>query len=206
LLSIALALVLAAAPEGSASAAVQTATEQIRIAMTKYVNAQGKAKEKARAEARRAVAKLIDFDELAKATLGKTWDERTPAQRKRYVAALRGAMEANYLVKMGKTKAGDVAAARAEILGEERQGDRVLVRTRVHAGQDSASIDYLMAKGPSGWRAVDVITEGVSLADTYREQVAKLLPKRGFDGVVNALEKKRKSLEQELEQPASAQR
>jgi ABC-type transporter MlaC component len=61
-----------------------------------------------------------------------------------------------------------------------------------------------MEKGPKGWRAVDVITEDVSLADTYREQVAKIMAKKNFAAVIEALEKKRKILEAEQEKPPAA--
>jgi ABC-type transporter MlaC component len=197
-----LAFILAVIQPGSASAAVQKTTEQVRTAMDRYVKAQGPSRNKAREEARAAVGRLIDFDALARGTLGKKWDDLKPAERKRYVDALRGAMEANYLVKMGQAKAEDVARAKTDIAGEEKQGDRTVVKTTVKSGKDTAAIDYVMEKAPKGWRAVDVVTEGVSLADTYREQVGKLLPKKGIDGVISALEKKRKALESEMDAPA----
>jgi ABC-type transporter MlaC component len=196
------ALLLAVIQPGSAGAAVQKTTEQVRAAMDRYVKAEGPAKTKAREEARAAVGQLIDFETLAKSTLGKKWDELKPADRKRYVDALRGAMEANYLVKMGKAKKEDVAKVKTEIGAEEKQGERTLVKTTVKSGEDTASIDYLMEKAPKGWRAVDVFTEGVSLAETYREQVGKILAKKGIDAVISALEKKRKALESELDAPA----
>jgi ABC-type transporter MlaC component len=59
-----------------------------------------------------------------------------------------------------------------------------------------------MEKGPRGWRAVDVITEGVSLAETYREQVAKLLQKKTLNDVIATLDKKRKALEADDDKPA----
>jgi len=196
---IALSLVLAAVQPGSPSAAVQKTTDQVRAAMDRYLKAQGASKGKAREEARAAVGLLIDFDSLARGTMGKKWEELKPAEQTPYIDALRGAMEANYLVKMGKAKAEDVAKVKTEIGAEEKQGERTLVKTTVKSGQDSAAIDYLMEKAPRGWRAVDVLTEGVSLAETYREQVGKLLPKKGIDGVISALEKKRKALESELD-------
>ena len=59
-----------------------------------------------------------------------------------------------------------------------------------------------MEKGPKGWKAVDVITEGVSLVDTYREQVAKQLQKKTLNDVIATLERKRKALEADLDKPA----
>jgi phospholipid transport system substrate-binding protein len=198
-LLITLALLLGALQAGPASVAVQNTTEKVRSAMDRYLKAKGAARTKAREQARAAVGQLIDFQSLARSTLGSKWAELKPAEQKRYVDALRGAMEANYLVKMGKAKSEDVARVKTEIGPEQPQGDRVLVKTTVKSGEDVAAIDYLMEKTAKGWRAVDVITEGISLVETYREQVGKLLPKKGIEGVISALEKKRKTLESELQ-------
>ena len=46
-----------------------------------------------------------------------------------------------------------------------------------------------------------MITEGVSLADTYREQVGRLLQKKTLNDVIAALDKKRKSLEADQDKP-----
>ncbi len=143
------------------------------------------------------MGELIDFDALARATLGKKWDVLSSKDRARYTDALRGAMEANYLSKMRQGKSSDVDKVKSEVLSEEPQGDRRLVKTRVSSGQDTASIDYLMEKEKKGWRAVDVLTEGVSLAETYRDQVSRLMAKKNFEAVITALEKKRKALEAE---------
>ena len=192
--TLALALLLAAA-QVTPSAAVKEANDRVRADITAYLKASGKPREKARAKARAAVGELIDFETLSRATLGKKWDELKAADRKRYETALRSAMEANYLSKMEKGKPGDAEKVKTEILSEEKQGENTLVKTKVTSGDDSASIDYLMAKQAKGYRAVDVITESVSLAETYREQVGKLLAKKGLDGVIAALEKKRRALE-----------
>jgi phospholipid transport system substrate-binding protein len=198
---MALLILLAALQAGSASASVQSAQERVRTALNAWFKAEGPAREKAKEKARSAVSDLIDFDALAKSTLGKKWDELKPAERTRYTAALRGAMEANYLSKMRQGKGTDVDKVKSEVTGEEQKDDKTLVHTNVHSGEDTAAIDYVMEKRPRGWRAVDVITEGVSLADNYREQVHKIMAKKNFDAVVTALEKKRKALEAEEDQP-----
>jgi len=199
--SIAVALIVAAVQPGSASEAVQKTQEKVRASLNAWFKSQGQARARAREQARKGVTELIDFDALAKSTLGKKWDEISAKDRARYTAALRGAMEANYLVKMRQGKSGDVERIRIEIHGEEPQEGRTIVHTRVHSGEDTASIDYLMVKGPKGWHAVDVITEGVSLVETYREQVAKLLQKKTLNDVIATLERKRKQLEAELDKP-----
>ncbi len=149
------------------------------------------------------MGELIDFDALAKATLGKKWEEIKPADRSRYTAALKGAMEANYLAKMRQGKKTDVDRIRTEITGEEQQGSHTIVHTKIDSGGETAAIDYVMERRGKGWRAVDVITEGVSLAETYREQVAKILAKKSLNDVIAALDRKRKTLEADESKPAS---
>ena len=196
---------LAAPPPGSASAAVQAANDRVRAALDRYFKAPpGPAKAKARAEAREAVGAVLDFQAIAQATMGKHWPQLTAEQRVRYTNALRGAMEANYLSKMQQGEV-DISKVRNEILGETRQADKMVVKTRVVTGKDSAEVDYLMERTKKGWKAVDVITEGVSLVDTYREQVNRLLPKKGVNGVIDALERAKKRLEEQPDRPAAAQ-
>ena len=200
--SIAVALIVAAVQPGSASAAVQRTQEKVRSSLNAWFKSQGPARARAREQARKAVGELVDFDALARSTLGKKWEEIKPADRSRYTAALKGAMEANYLAKMRQGKGTDLERIRTEINGEEQQGSHTVVHTKVHSGEDTAAIDYLMEKRPKGWRAVDVITEGVSLAETYREQVAKILAKKSLNDVIAALDRKRKTLEADENKPA----
>ena len=198
-----IAILLAALQAGSASAAVQTAQERVRKDLNAWFKAQGPSRVKAKARARAAVGELIDFDALAKNTLGTRWDGLSTKDRARYTAALRGAMEANYLSKMRQGKTADVDQVKSEVLSEEKKSEQTLVKTRVTSGPDTAAIDYLMEREKKGWRAVDVLTEGVSLAETYHDQVSRLMAKKNFDAVVSALEKKRKALEAEEDKPAS---
>jgi len=200
--SIAVALIVGAVQAGSASAAVQSTQEKVRASLSAWFKSQGPARTRAKEQARKAVAELIDFDTLARETLGKKWNELSPKDRSRYTAALKGAMEANYLAKMRQGESADVERLRIEVLGEDPQDARVVVHTKVHSGEDTVAIDYVMAKGPKGWRAVDVFTEGVSLAETYREQVGKLLQKKTINDVIATLERKRKQLEADLDKPA----
>jgi phospholipid transport system substrate-binding protein len=193
--------VLAAIAPGSASAAVDASNARLHKALEVYFKATGAAKERARNEARNAVGALLDFDALAQATMGKHWSELTSAQKKHYSEALRGAMEANYLSKMKQGQV-DINKVHNELQGEEKQGEKTLVKTRVTTESDNAQVDYVMEKGKKGWRAVDVVTEGVSLVDTYKDQVIRLLPRKGVDGVIQSLEKAKKRIEEE--EPAKA--
>jgi phospholipid transport system substrate-binding protein len=197
----AVALAPAAFAASAPVAAVQASNDRVRNALDRYFKAEGAARAKARNDARAAVGSLLDFEALAQATMGKRWSELTKQQRARYTEALRGAMEANYLSKMERGQV-DMSKVKNEIIGESKDGARTVVKTKVVAGDDTAAVDYVMEQKKGGWRAVDVITEGVSLVDTYKDQVNKLIPKKGVDGVIAALERAKKRIEEE--QPATA--
>src|SRR2546428_4432020 len=158
--SIAVALIVAAVQPGSASAAVQHTQEKVRSSLNAWFKSQGPARARAREQARKAVGELVDFDALARSTLGKKWEEIKPADRSRYTAALKGAMEANYLAKMRQGKGTDVQRIRTEIIGEEEQRSHTVVHTKVHSGEDTAAIDYVMEKRPEGGRGGAVLTAG----------------------------------------------
>lgn len=196
MIALALASMLFAAPAaGTASAAVQAAQDHLRTALDAWFKAQGTARDAARTKARAAVSDLIDFDTFSKDTLGAEWAKLKPADCTRYTSALKGAMEANYLHKMRQGQSSDVAKVKSDVVSETKQGQRTLVKTHVKSGDDNIDIDYLMEHGAKGWRAVDVLTDGVSTSDTYRELVARQLPKNGIEGVISFFEKKKKSIE-----------
>ena len=210
LAAAALALVArpaAAAPKESATAAVRAANDRLRAALDEYAKAKGPARHAAREKVRKAVDSLIDFDEIVHAAAGKHWNEMTPEQRKRFSAALRGVMESSYLLKGHEAGSVDVSRVKTEYLGEEKRGGKTIVKTRLHSGQDNARVDYVLEQHNGRWRAVDILTEDVSLAETYGEQIHELWSKRGFEGVISTLERKRKNLESKLdaELPAAAQ-
>ncbi|MFL5424302.1 MAG: phospholipid-binding protein MlaC [Myxococcales bacterium] len=202
-LLFALSFVPAAIAATPPVSAVQASNDRVRAALDRYFKAEGAAKTKAREDARAAVGSLLDFEALAQATMGKHWSELKGPQRTHYTEALRGAMEANYLSKMERGQV-DMSKVKNEIVGESKDGGRSIVKTKVVAGDDTAQVDYVMEQRKRGWKAVDVVTEGVSLVDTYKDQVNKVMPKKGIDGVISALERAKKRIEEEQAQPSTA--
>lgn len=183
-----------------AKAAVEQANQRLRDQLTRMGEARGAGWDKARTDARAEVATLLDFEALAEQSLGDHWKEvaADPGKRKAYVEAMRAMLEGSYLSRMqGKVALDDVQVSYAEKV--EEQGGKPLVKSEVTKGQDKVSIDYVMAKDKSGkWRAVDVLTEGVSLAQTYRDQIVRLWPTKHYEGVVAAFQKKARQFDEEI--------
>jgi phospholipid transport system substrate-binding protein len=49
------------------------------------------------------------------------------------------------------------------------------------------TLDYDMAKTPSGWKVFDVKVSGVSLITNYREDFAAQVRESGIDGLIKVL-------------------
>ncbi len=62
------------------------------------------------------------------------------------------------------------------------------VRTRVTLpGGGEAPVDYAFHKTPEGWKAFDVVVEGISYVTTYRNQIMPDVQANGIDSVIERL-------------------
>ena len=62
------------------------------------------------------------------------------------------------------------------------------VRTRVQLPNGGeAPVDYVFHKTPDGWKAFDVIVEGISYITTYRNQIMPDVQANGIDSVIARL-------------------
>lgn len=63
---------------------------------------------------------------------------------------------------------------------------RVRTRVKLPNGRE-APIDYAFHKTPEGWKAFDVIVEGISYVTTYRNQIMPEVQTDGIDSVIKRL-------------------
>jgi len=62
------------------------------------------------------------------------------------------------------------------------------VKTRVTLpGGGEAPVDYAFRKTPDGWKAFDVVVEGISYVTTYRNQIMPEVQANGIDSVIQRL-------------------
>ncbi len=139
------------------------------------------------------VEQFVDFEELARRSLGKKWSELTPAQQKDFAETMKGLLRASYAQKA-------IGQAQAEVkYGKESiQGDEATVDTVLTVKKDQIPVGYKLYKVAGkggGWRIYDVVTDEVSLVETYQGQFRKLLADKGFDGLLSTLKAKRAQLE-----------
>ncbi len=134
---------------------------------------------------------LLDYDWLAKASLGDEWQKLGEKEQKEFSGLLKQLVQKAYERNLKKTLAYDI-----EYVAEEKVSDNVfVVKTKAKSKTDSREepieIAFRMgSKGGGKWQIEDINTEGVSLVDSYRSQFVKILKKDGYASLVAKMKEK----------------
>ena len=128
----------------------------------------------------------FDTDYSARLVLGHHWGGANEDQRKRFVNAFYKSLLNNYgdaLVDFTSDKLhvfpyqGDV------------NGPNATVRTTVRKSDGSqVAVNYSLRKTDQGWKAWDVVIEGISYVKSFRDDFDAEIDQKGLDEVIKRLE------------------
>jgi phospholipid transport system substrate-binding protein len=128
----------------------------------------------------------FDTETSARVVLGQYWRSATPEQRQRFINAFYHSLLSNY----GDALA-DFTPDRLKILpARVAPGDTTAtVRTEVtRKNGDRVSVNYSLRMTPQGWKAWDVVIDGISYVKSYREDFGAQIESQGLDTVIKRLE------------------
>jgi phospholipid transport system substrate-binding protein len=135
---------------------------------------------------RTAANDIFDFREISARTLGRHWQQRTPAERDEFVRLFSALLEWSYFSKI-ETFSGE----KVVFTGESLDGDVAMVRTRIVTKQGTEiPVDYRMFRQGDRWRVYDVTIEGISLVANYRTQFNAIIQRSGYPELVKKLKEK----------------
>jgi phospholipid transport system substrate-binding protein len=129
----------------------------------------------------------FDTEYSARLVLGQSWRTATPEQRKRFVDAFYHSLLRNYGAALI-----DFTGDRFVILPYKGDpGDTTAtVRTEVkRSSGDKVPVNFSLRKTPEGWKAWDVVIEGISYVKSFRTDFASEIQQKGLDDVITRLEK-----------------
>jgi phospholipid transport system substrate-binding protein len=129
----------------------------------------------------------FDTEYAARLVLGTHWRDATPEQRKRFITAFYHSMIANY----GRSLV-DFTGDRLKVFPTKMgaDADRTTVRTEVKRDNGSiVPVNYSMHRGPDGWKAWDVVIDGISYVKSFREDFGAEIDQKGIDEVIDRMEK-----------------
>ncbi len=185
----ALAQAPAAPAPGSAddpSAVVQNSAQAILAALDKDRDSYRKDPAKVAQLVNQYLLPHFDTDFSARLVLGQYWRTATPEQRKRFVDAFYHSLLSNY-----GSAITEFTADRLKIFPTKVEGDasRATVRTEIRRDTgDRISVNYYMRKTPEGWKAWDVVIDGISYVNSYREDFGPQIESQGLDAVIKRLD------------------
>jgi len=130
-----------------------------------------------------AVGKVFDPEELARRTLAAHWEAFSPDERARFTAAFVKLLERTYLRRLEAYTDEKVVFLDEAALGEGRSE----VSTKIVTASKEVPIVYRLIK-KTEWKVYDVIIEGVSLVQNYRNQFNQVLTRDSPAGLIGKVE------------------
>jgi phospholipid transport system substrate-binding protein len=128
----------------------------------------------------------FDTEYSARLVLGQTWRTATEDQRKRFVTAFYHSLLRNY------------GAALVDFTGDRftvlpYRGDpgetNATVRTEVKRSTgEKVPVNFSLRKTPDGWKAWDVVIEGISYVKSFRTDFSSEIQQKGLDEVIKRME------------------
>ena len=139
-----------------------------------------------RAEIRRVAADFFDFDEMARRTLTRHWNARTPDERAEFVRLFTDLLEGSYIGRIEQ-----FSGERILYLSERVDGHYATVRSRIVTRRPSEiAVDYRLQLRDGRWRAYDVLLDGVSFVSTFRSEFERIIQQSTYAGLVDRLRKR----------------
>ena len=139
-----------------------------------------------RAEIHRAANDLFDFDEMARRTLTRHWNGRTPEEKTEFVRLFTELLERSYIGRIEQ-----FSGERILYVGERVDGGFATVRSRIVTRRNAEiAVDYRLILRDGRWRAYDVLLDGVSFIARFRSEFERIIQQSSYAGLVDKLRKR----------------
>lgn len=128
----------------------------------------------------------IDTQFAAQLVLGRYWRTATPQQRERFINAFYHSMLNNYGAAIVEFRSNTLKVFPSRMSAGSQNAT---VRTEMaRSSGPPVNVNYYMHMTPQGWKAWDVVIDGVSYVKSYREDFSSQIAQQGIDSVINKLE------------------
>ena len=128
----------------------------------------------------------FDTEYSARLVLGQTWRTATPDQRQRFVAAFYHSLLRNYGAALV-----DFTGDRFNVLPYKGDPSDTTATVRTEVKRSSGAkvpVNFSLRKTPDGWKAWDVVIEGISYVKSFRTDFSSEIQQKGLDEVITRLE------------------
>ncbi len=134
------------------------------------------AKEERRSRLRQVIYPRFDFAEMARRSLGSTWQRISPGEQQEFLNLFTQLLEESYVSTIDSYNGEKILYGRESGDQEFAEVDTKIITNR---GEEFA-VNYKLHEVNGGWKVYDVVIENVSIVNNYRSQFSRLLGKYSF--------------------------
>jgi phospholipid transport system substrate-binding protein len=136
----------------------------------------------------RIIVDAFDFEEMARLTLGPSWDRLTLQQQPEFVGLVGTLFERSYSrLVLRILPERDTTYSREAIDGDHASVQTILIRQKTH---EQLPVEYRLLEKGGRWAVFDVVVDGVSLTLNYRAQFDKIIRSSSYGMLVEKIKTK----------------
>ncbi len=127
----------------------------------------------------------FDFRSMSQSVLATNWKKATPEERERFTEFFSQYIEETYRSRIQ-------AYTNEEIIYKDEviRGKRAVVETIIKTDNSEIPVNYKLKNNEGEWYAYDVVVEGVSLVNNYRNTFAVIVKNEGMDGLMSDIQRR----------------
>ncbi|MGH6893883.1 MAG: MlaC/ttg2D family ABC transporter substrate-binding protein, partial [Dongiaceae bacterium] len=158
-------------------------------AITEMAPATSETDQQRAAKLKPLLEQYFDMPGIAKYMLGSYWRKATPEEQSDFTAALTDFLALSYGKRFASYTGHDMAIGRVR---DEGDGRATVFSTVKLPNGEPARVDWIVEQISDGYKISDVKVEGLSLADTHRQEFASVISSNGgsVGALINVLKKK----------------
>lgn len=144
------------------------------------------------AEIYRIIDEVTDYQGIAGAVTSRFCKNLTEEQCRQFNEVFIRLLRISSIKKLGRYRADSF-----DYLEEEIDGDAAVVRTMANFKDEKIALDYVLERRSDTWLIVNYVVDDVDTIRNYRKQFKRLFAKKSYEQVIERLEERIASYEQE---------
>jgi len=188
---------VAAAPvhaqDADAQATVKTAVDDVLSTIKSDPELRGGNMTKVYQLVDQKIVPRADFKRTTQIAMGRFWNQASPEQQQQIQEGFKTLLIRTYAGALSNVKNQTVSYKPFRAAADDTD---VVVRSTVNNNGEPVALDYRLEKTAGGWKVYDINISGLWLSETYKNQFADVISKRGgVAGLVSFLNERNSQLE-----------
>jgi len=144
-----------------------------------------------RAELRRVIGKRFDYEEMSRRSLALHWKKISAKERQEFIPLFSDLLERSYINKIESYTDEQILYT-----DETLDDGYAVVKTKIITKRNvEVPIEYRLLEKNDQWLVYDVVIEGVSLINNYRNQFNKIIRQSSYQELIHKMRDKQEEEE-----------